>query len=115
MDPFLISILVGSEWSASRPGRSIPMERAPINLWVGEWVYPGGGLGEVERRLPKLEPRSIGRLARSESVYRLFYPFKKMFKVPPKSELGSRVITISPRDHLRHCVLAQLHQVSVLK
>jgi hypothetical protein len=32
---FLTSALDGSEWSASRPGRFTPMERAPGTHWIG--------------------------------------------------------------------------------
>jgi len=28
------------EWSVSRPGRFIPMERAPGIHWIGGWVGP---------------------------------------------------------------------------
>jgi hypothetical protein len=36
---FLTSALAGGEWSASRPGRLIPGERAPGTHWIG-WVDP---------------------------------------------------------------------------
>jgi hypothetical protein len=32
---FVTSTLDGGEWSASRPGRFIPEERAPSTRWVG--------------------------------------------------------------------------------
>jgi hypothetical protein len=32
--------LVGCEWSASRPGRHTPGERAPGTHWIGGWVGP---------------------------------------------------------------------------
>jgi hypothetical protein len=44
---FLASALVGGEWSASRPGRFTPGERAPGTHWIGEWVGPRAGLGAV--------------------------------------------------------------------
>jgi hypothetical protein len=47
---FLTSALAGGEWSASRPGRFTPWERAPGILWIGGWVDPKAGLDEVERR-----------------------------------------------------------------
>jgi hypothetical protein len=37
----LIAALHGGEWSASRPGRFTPRERAPGIHWVGGWVGPG--------------------------------------------------------------------------
>jgi hypothetical protein len=70
---FLISALAGSELSASRPGRFTPGTHC-----VGDWVDPRAGLDDVEKRkfltLPGLEFRSLGRPARSQSLYRLPYP-----------------------------------------
>jgi hypothetical protein len=37
---FLTSALVGGEWSASRPGRFTPGERAPGTHWIGGWMTP---------------------------------------------------------------------------
>jgi hypothetical protein len=36
----LTSVVDEGEWSASRPGRSIPRERAPGTHWIGGWVGP---------------------------------------------------------------------------
>jgi hypothetical protein len=47
---FLISALVGGEWSASRPGRFTPGERAPGTHWIGRWLGPTDGLDDVEER-----------------------------------------------------------------
>jgi hypothetical protein len=47
---FLTLALVGGEWSASRPGRFTPGERAPGTHWIGGWVDPRDGLDNVERR-----------------------------------------------------------------
>jgi hypothetical protein len=67
---FLTSALAGSEWSASRPGRLTPRERAPGTHWIGGWVDPRAGLDDVERRkfltLPRFELRSLGRPGRSQ-------------------------------------------------
>jgi hypothetical protein len=75
---FLYSVLVGGEWSASRPGRFIPGEIAPGTHWIGGWVDPRIGLDDVERinilPLPGLELRPLGHPARSQSLYRLSYP-----------------------------------------
>jgi hypothetical protein len=51
MDPhfFLTSALVGGEWSASRPGRFTPEERAPGTHWIGGWVDPRASLDEIEK------------------------------------------------------------------
>jgi hypothetical protein len=45
---FLTSALVGGEWSASRPDRFTPGERAPGTHWIGSWVGPRAGLDEME-------------------------------------------------------------------
>jgi hypothetical protein len=72
---FLTSALVGVEWSASRPDRFIPKERAPGPHWIGGWVGPRAGLDEVEKgkflNLPELELRPLGHPARNQSLYRL--------------------------------------------
>jgi hypothetical protein len=79
---FLTSPLVGSEWSASRHGRFTPGERAPGTHCIGSWVGPRTCLDSVEKRkfltLSVLELRPLGRLARSQSLYRLSYPGSKL-------------------------------------
>jgi hypothetical protein len=75
---FLTLALVGGEWSASRPNRFAPVERAPGTHWIGCWGDPRVGLDDAEKRkfltLPGLELRPLGRSARSQSLYRLSYP-----------------------------------------
>jgi hypothetical protein len=75
---FLTSAMVGGEWSASRPGRFTPGERAPGIYWIGDWMGPRFGLDNVEKRkllsLPELELRRLGRPA--QSLYRLPIPAK---------------------------------------
>jgi hypothetical protein len=72
---FLTSALVRGEWTASRPGRFTPGERAPGTYWIGGWVDPRAGVNDLEKRkfltLPGLELRPLGRPARSQSLYRL--------------------------------------------
>jgi hypothetical protein len=46
---FLTSALAGSEWSASRPGRLTPGERAHGTHWIGGWVGPRAGLDDVKK------------------------------------------------------------------
>jgi hypothetical protein len=48
---FLTSALAGGEWSASRPGRFTPGERAPSTHWIGRWVGPRAGLNDVDKIL----------------------------------------------------------------
>jgi hypothetical protein len=73
----MISALDGGEWLASLPGRFIPGERAPGTHWIGGWVGPRPDLDDVEKRktlsLEELEFQPLGRLARSQSLYRLRY------------------------------------------
>jgi hypothetical protein len=69
---FLTSAQVGGEWSASRPCRFTPGERAPGTHWIGGWVDPRAGLDDLEKRkfltLRGLELRPLGRPARSQSL-----------------------------------------------
>jgi hypothetical protein len=75
---FLISALVGGEWSPSRPGLFTPGERAPCTHWIGGWVGPRAGLDDVEKRkfltLPGLELQPLGRPACRHFLYRIRYP-----------------------------------------
>jgi hypothetical protein len=75
---FLTLALAGSEWSASRPGRFTPGERAPGTHWIGGWVHLSAGVDDLEKRkfltLPGLELRPISRPSRSQSLYWLCYP-----------------------------------------
>jgi hypothetical protein len=75
---FLTSALAADEWSASRPGRFTPWERAPGIYWIRGWVDPRSGLDDLEKRkfltLPELELRHLSRPDRSQSLYRLSYP-----------------------------------------
>jgi hypothetical protein len=80
---FLTSAIAGGEWSASRPGRFTPGERAPDTHWLGGWVYSRADLDDVEKRkfltFPGLELRPLGLPARSQSLYRLRYPDSSPF------------------------------------
>jgi hypothetical protein len=56
--------LDGGEWSASRPGRFTPRERAPGIHWIGGWVSPRAILDVVgKRKIPspcqKSNPRTL--------------------------------------------------------
>jgi hypothetical protein len=56
---FLTSALDGREWSASRPGRFNPTERAPVTHWIGGWVGPRAGLDAVvKRKIRESNPQS---------------------------------------------------------
>jgi hypothetical protein len=71
------SELAGGEWSASRPYRLTPGERAPDTHWIGGCVDPRTGLDDLEKWKflppPGLELRPLSRPARSQSLYRLRY------------------------------------------
>jgi hypothetical protein len=45
----LTSTLDGAEWSTSRPGRFIPVIRAPDTHWIGGWVDPNAGLDAMAK------------------------------------------------------------------
>jgi hypothetical protein len=69
------------EWmyrSTLHVGRFTPGERAPGTQLIRVWVDPKAGLDGVEKRkfltLPEPELRTLGRPARSQSLYRLRYP-----------------------------------------
>jgi hypothetical protein len=47
---FLTSALDGGVWSALRPGRFTPGEKAPGTHWIGGWVGPRAVLGAVVKR-----------------------------------------------------------------
>jgi hypothetical protein len=47
----LTSALDGGEWSASRPGRFTPRERAPGTQWIGDWVDPRAVLDAAVKRI----------------------------------------------------------------
>jgi hypothetical protein len=80
---FLTAALVRGEWSASRPCRFTPGERAPGTHWVWGWVGPRAGLNDVEKRkfltLPGLKLRLLRcpaqPVARPTPLSRLVAPF----------------------------------------
>jgi hypothetical protein len=92
IDPYvLISVIIRSEWSASRPGRFTPRKSFPGTRWIGA---PEPVLDHMEKTkfltLPGLELRPVCRSARSQSLYRLSYPgsfcmvaLRKSVKFPP--------------------------------
>jgi hypothetical protein len=58
----LTSALDGSEWSASRPGRFTPRERAPDTHWTGGWLGPRAVLAAVvKRKIPSPRRKSNPR------------------------------------------------------
>jgi hypothetical protein len=67
----LASALDWGEWSASRPGRFIPKERASGTHWIGGWVGPRAGLDAVvKRKIPTTAgSRNRDHPARSPALY----------------------------------------------
>jgi hypothetical protein len=59
-----------------------PGETAPGILWIGGSVGPRDGLDDVEKRkfltLQGIELRPLSRPARSQSLYRLRYPDRRL-------------------------------------
>jgi hypothetical protein len=50
-DPLILTLaLDGGEWSASRPDRFNPRERAPGTHWIGGWLGPRSVLDAVVKR-----------------------------------------------------------------
>jgi hypothetical protein len=64
---FLTSALDGSEYSASRPGRITPAERAPGTHWIRGWVGPRASLDTAGAKGKRtfIFPAGTGRPARS--------------------------------------------------
>jgi hypothetical protein len=59
---YLTSALDGGEWSASRPGRFTPRERAPGTHWIGGWVGFRAVLDAVvKRKIPSSRRESNPR------------------------------------------------------
>jgi hypothetical protein len=95
------SALAGGEWSASRPGRYTPGERAPGPHWIGGWVDPRVGPNDTEKwkffTPPGLELRHLGRPASSQSLYRLRYPGSLIKWSTGKKKYGFQEALINER------------------
>jgi hypothetical protein len=70
--PYLTSVLDGDVWSASRPGRFTPVERAPSTYWIGDWVgHSRSGRCEEKKALALAGNRTRTVQPRRPSLYRL--------------------------------------------
>jgi hypothetical protein len=83
----LTSAVDGGKWSALRPRRFIPGERALGIHWTERWMGPKAGLGAVEKNLlplPGIEPQSpspyaivthaeLSRLHRVNGIIKLYF------------------------------------------
>ena len=64
--------LEGGEWSAARPGRTLPPQKKPGKHFTGGWVCPRAGLdGWKISSPPGFDPRPSSPVA--QSLYRLSY------------------------------------------
>jgi hypothetical protein len=68
----LASVLDGSEWSASSPGRFTPGGRTPSTHWIGGWVCPRADLNDMEKRRVSSPCRELSpaTLSRRPLLYR---------------------------------------------
>jgi hypothetical protein len=100
---FLTFALAGREWSASRPGRFIPDERAPGTHWIEGWVGPTASLDDMEKILDPTRSRTPALLSSSpwpaairtalfetaiQEKYKLYYlslTLGKKVKLSPRS------------------------------
>jgi len=71
----MTAALEGGEWSAARPGRTLPRER-PGTHFTGGWVGPG--LVWTGRKSRPHRDSIPDRPAPSQSLYRLSYPAHKI-------------------------------------
>jgi hypothetical protein len=67
---FFTSTLDGGEWSAARPDRFIPKERALCSQWIGGDMGPRVGLDAIEER----KSRTVGNLTRTVQLVAVAIP-----------------------------------------
>jgi hypothetical protein len=65
---FLTSALDGGEWSASRPGRTLPREKIPGTLWIGGWAGLRAGLDTEEKSFRLCWGSNLGRPVCSQNT-----------------------------------------------
>jgi hypothetical protein len=90
IDPHFLDFGSSWRWVVSFTPRALypPGESTPGTLWIWGWVGPRAGLDDREKRKilppPGLEPRPLGRPARSQSLSRLSgnYVEEKILPLP---------------------------------
>jgi hypothetical protein len=93
---YSFSALEGGEWPASRLGRALAPGKGPLGTHCTRgWVGPRAGLdtegrGRILSPLPGIEPRSPGRPARRQTLYRLSYRLALVLTSPSKSVITTR-------------------------
>jgi hypothetical protein len=121
----LTSVLVGGEWSASRPGRFTPGEGARGTYWIGGWVGLRTGLDDVEKiripPLPGLELQPLGRPVCSQLLYRLSYPgspctgvasyWHSHVAVCSRCGPARRYVAVQPRPGLTYTVKGRMFNI----
>jgi hypothetical protein len=99
---FLTSALVGGECALHAPAALTAGERAPGTHLIGGCVDRRAGVDDVEKRklltISGLEPRILGRPARSQSLHRLRY-----------HRLKNRLITYVQSSNNYNLELIQCH------
>jgi hypothetical protein len=86
---FLTSALEGGEWSASRPGRALPLgKEPPVTHCTGGWVGPRAGLDAEVRGKILCLCRGLNSIhpVRSQKLYWLSYPALHSSEINVKQE-----------------------------
>jgi hypothetical protein len=119
VDPHFPDLGTSWRWSASRPGRFTPGERAPGTHWIGDGVGPRNGLDDMKRKFltpPEFELRPLCLSARSQSLSRLpgdlislikwLFGFHKGRGIPRPTQW------LSASQERLYCMMSVWHNVS---
>jgi hypothetical protein len=105
------------EWSASRPARFTPRERAPDTHWIAGWVSTRAGLDTVvKRKIPSpcrdLNPRSSNSIV-SYTCTRVYPKVSGLSRttINTRWEAIQRVMA-AKLSRLTHKIAIQLHLVA---
>jgi hypothetical protein len=101
----LTSALHGGEWSASRPGRFTPRERAPGTHWIRSWMGPRAVLDAVvKRKIPSPRRKSNPRtpIGGTTDTYRSFLCVLPIFHPPPPLSLSNSYHFTDLPFHIPH-------------
>ena len=98
----MIAALEGGEWSAARPGRTLPPGKT---RYTGGWVGPRAGLDG--RKISSHRDSIPDRPAGNQSLYRLSYPAH--FLGPMKEEIVEQLRVNITFDFSLHQKLRQVN------